>query len=62
MKFNITVNGKDRNIEAETAETAVRKEMSWYAAETIFTVKDENGKISRFKRGGNTSDLILISE
>lgn len=62
MRFRIAVKGKEHDIEAETAEMAVRKEMSWYSADTIFTVKDENGNTARFKREGYTSNLISVSE
>lgn len=50
MRYIITANGKSREIEAETAEIAVRKEMSWYAKDTVFTVKDENGNVTRFSK------------
>lgn len=50
MRYVVTANGKSREIEAETAEMAVRKEMNWYAKDTVFTVNNENGNVTKFTK------------
>lgn len=62
MKYVITINGKTSKVEAETAEMAVRKEMSWYTINTIFIVKDENGNIHRFIRDKDRRNLIAVPD
>ena len=50
MLYTITVNGKSMQINASSAETAVRSQMCWYGYNTIITVSDSNGNTEKYRK------------
>ena len=50
MLYTITANGKSMQINASSAETAVRSQMCWYGYNTIFTVSDSNGNVEKYRK------------
>ena len=50
MLYTITTNGKSMQINASSAETAVRSQMCWYGYDTIFTVSDSNGNTEKYRK------------
>ena len=50
MLYTITANGKSMQINASSAETAVRSQMCWYGYDTIITVSDSNGNTEKYRK------------
>ena len=50
MLYTITVNGKSIQVNATSAETAVRSQMCWYGYDAIFTVSDSNGNTEKYRK------------
>ena len=50
MLYTITANGKAMQINASSAETAVRSQMCWCGYDTIITVSDSNGKTEKYRK------------
>ena len=50
MLYTITANGKSMQINASSAETAVRSQMCWYGYNTIITVSDSNGNAEKYRK------------
>ena len=50
MLYTITVSGKSMQINASSAETAVRSQMCWYGYNTIITVSDSNGNMEKYRK------------
>ena len=50
MLYTITINGKSMQINASSAETAVRSQMCWYGYNTIITVSDSNGNTEIYRK------------
>ena len=50
MLYTITANGKSTQINASSAEIAVRSQMCWYGYDTIFTVSDSNGNTENYRK------------
>ena len=50
MLYTITVNGKSIQVNAISAETAVRSQMCWYGYNTIITVSDSNGNTEKYRK------------
>ena len=50
MLYTITVNGKSMQINASSAETAVRSQMCWCGYNTIITVSDSNGNTEKYRK------------
>ena len=50
MLYTITVNGKSMQINASSAETAVRSQMCWYGYDTIITVSDSNSNTEKYRK------------
>ena len=50
MLYTITVNGKSMQINAASAETAVRSQMCWYGYDAIITVSDNNGNVEKYRK------------
>ena len=50
MLYTITANGKSIQVNASSAETAVRSQMCWYGYNTIFTVLDSNGNAEKYRK------------
>ena len=50
MLYTITANGKSIQINAISAETAVRSQICWYGYDTIFTVSDSNGNVGIYRK------------
>ena len=50
MLYTITANGKSIQVNATSAETAVRSQMCWYGYDTIFTVSDSNGNTEKYRK------------
>ena len=50
MLYTITANGKSIQVNASSAETAVRSQMSWYGYDTIFTISDSNGNVEKYRK------------
>ena len=66
MLYTITANGKLIQVNAASAETAVRSQMCWYGYNTIFTVSDNNGNVEKYRkaksRDAATGFTALIKE
>ena len=66
MLYTITVSGKSIQVNAISAETAVRSQMCWYGYNTIFTVSDSNGNTEKYRkiksRDATTGYTDLIKE
>ena len=50
MLYTITTNGKSMQINASSAEIAVRSQMCWYGYNTIITVSDSNGNVEKYSK------------
>ena len=50
MLYTITTNGKSMQINASSAEAAVRSQICWYGYDTIFTVSDSNGNTEKYRK------------
>ena len=50
MLYTITVNGKSIQVNAISAEIAVRSQMCWYGYNTMFTVSDSNGNTEKYRK------------
>ena len=50
MLYTITANGKSIQVNATSAETAVRSQMCWYGYNTIITVSDSNGNTEKYRK------------
>ena len=50
MLYTITANGKSIQVNAISAETAVRSHICWYGYDTIFTVSDNNGNVEKYRK------------
>ena len=50
MLYTITTNGKSIQVNAISAETAVRSQICWYGYDTIFTVSDSNGNTEKYRK------------
>ena len=50
MLYTITANGKSMQINASSAEIAVRSQMCWYGYDTIFTVSYNNGNVEKYRK------------
>ena len=50
MLYTITANGKSIQVNASSAETAVRSQMCWYGYNTIITVSDSNGNTEKYRK------------
>ena len=50
MLYTITANGKSMQINASSAETAVRSQMCWYGYDTIIAVSDSNGNVEKYRK------------
>jgi hypothetical protein len=59
LDYTLEVNGKkyDHPFQAISPEAVVRREMNWFRFGAVFTVTDENGKISKFRKI-KTSDAV----
>ena len=66
MLYTITTNGKSMQINASSAEAAVRSQICWYGYDTIFTVSDSNGNAEIYRktksRDAATGFTALIKE
>ena len=66
MLYTITVNGKSIQVNAISAETAVRSQMCWCGYDTIITVSDSNGNVEKYRKAKSkddvTGDTDLIKE
>ena len=66
MLYTITANGKSMQINASSAETAVRSQMCWCGYDTIITVSDSNGNVQKYckakSRDAATGFTDLIKE
>ena len=50
MLYTITTNGKSMQINASSAEIAVRSQMCWCGYDTIITVSDSNGNTEKYRK------------
>ena len=50
MLYTITVNGKSIQVNAISAEIAVRSQMCWCGYDTIITVSDSNGNVEKYRK------------
>ena len=50
MLYTITTNGKSIQVNASSAEAAVRSQICWYGYDTIFTVSDSNGNVEKYSK------------
>lgn len=50
MLYTITTNGKSIQVNASSAEVAVRSQICWYGYDTIFTVSDSNGNTEKYRK------------
>ena len=66
MLYIITANGKSIQVNAISAETAVRSQICWYGYDTTFTVSDSNGNTEKYRkiksRDATTGYTDLIKE
>ena len=66
MLYTITANGKLIQVNATSAETAVRSQICWYGYDTTFTVSDSNGNTEKYRkiksRDATTGYTDLIKE
>ena len=56
MLYAITANGKSIQVNAISAETAVRSQMCWYGYDTTFTVLDSNGNTEKYRKTKSRDD------
>ena len=65
MLYTITANGKSMQINASSAEIAVRSQICWYGYDVIFTVSDNNGNVEKYRKAKSRdvttgfTDLIM---
>ena len=65
MLYTITANGKLIQVNATSAETAVRSQMCWCGYDTIITVSDSNGNVEKYRKAKSRdvttgfTDLIM---
>ena len=57
MLYTITANGKSIQVNATSAETAVRSQMCWYGYDTIITVSDNNGNVEKYRKAKSKNDV-----
>ena len=50
MLYTITANGKSMQINASSAEIAVRSQMCWCGYDTIITVSNSNGNVEKYRK------------
>ena len=50
MLYTITANGKSIQVNATSAETAVRSQMCWCGYDTIIIVSDSNGNTEKYRK------------
>lgn len=50
MLYTITANGKSIQVNASSAEIAVRSQMCWYGYDTIFIVSYNNGNVEKYRK------------
>ena len=66
MLYTITANGKSIQVNASSAEAAVRSQICWYGYDTTFTVSDSNGNTEKYRkvksRDATTGYTDLIKE
>ena len=66
MLYTITANGKSMQVNAISAEIAVRSQVCWCGYDTTFTVSDSNGNTEKYRkikpRDATTGDADLIKE
>ena len=66
MLYTITANGKSIQVNAASAETAVRSQMCLCGYDTTFTVSDSNGNTEKYRkiksRDATTGYTDLIKE
>ena len=66
MLYTITANGKSIQVNAISAEAAVRSQMCWYGYDAIITVSDSNGNTEKYckvkSRDAATGYTNLIKE
>ena len=56
MLYTITANGKSMQINASSAEIAVRSQMCWYGYDTIITVLDSNSNTEIYRKTKSRDD------
>ena len=56
MLYTITANGKSIQVNAISAETAVRSQICWYGYDTTFTVSDSNGNVEKYSKAKSKDD------
>ena len=57
MLYTITANGKSMQINASSAENAVRSQICWYGYDTIITVSDSNGNVEKYRKTKSRDDV-----
>ena len=57
MLYTITANGKSMQINASSAEIAVRSQMCWCGYDTIITVSDSNGNVEKYRKAKSRDDV-----
>ena len=57
MLYTITTNGKSMQINASSAEAAVRSQICWYGYDSIFTVSDSNGNVEKYRKTKSRDDV-----
>ena len=50
MLYTITANGKSMQINASSAEIAVRSQVCWCGYDAIITVSDSNGNVEKYSK------------
>ena len=50
MLYTITTNGKSIQVNATSAEIAVRSQMCWCGYDTVITVSDSNGNVEKHRK------------
>ena len=50
MLYTITTNGKSMQINASSAEIAVRSQVCWCGYDAIITVSDSNGNVEKYSK------------
>ena len=56
MLYTITTNGKSMQINASSAEIAVRSQMCWYGYDVIITVSDSHGNVEKYCKAKSKND------
>ena len=65
MLYTITANEKSMQVNAISAEIAVRSQVCWCGYDTIFTVSDNNGNVEKYRKAKSRdaatgfTDLIM---